>query len=245
LVVLELRVQKSLQKNKIMKWKDIKNIIKKELKEATEVSAGGSKFNLRMGVNKNKTKLGVKIQFEPMEGILVSTNPDDQAKKKELYNKLEVEIQQKLNDHLGQYKMQISKDVDAPPRTVKIGEEIIRVTPIAFFIPLLQIKALVTEGLGQGEAPVPDAPLAPEPTGGEEESPEEESPEDKDIEEMIQKEVLNEMRIRELNDISKVVRKEDFYDFINKGNNILRSLEDAGINNGKKYLAYLVKHNIM
>ena len=62
---------------------------------------------------------------------------------------------------------------------------------------------------------------------------------------MIQKEMLSEMRIRELNDISKVVRKEDFYDFINKGNNILRSLEDAGINNGKKYLAYLVKHNIM
>ena len=50
---------------------------------------------------------------------------------------------------------------------------------------------------------------------------------------MIQKEMLSEMRIRELNDISKVVRKEDFYDFINKGNNILRSLEDAGINNGK------------
>ena len=232
-----------------MKWRDIKNIIKKEiLKEATEVSAGGSKFNLRMGVNKNKTKLGVKIQFEPMEGVLVSSNPEDQAKKKELYNKLEVEIQQKLNDHLGKYKMQISKDVDAPPRTIKIGEELLTVKPIAFFIPLLQIKALVTEGLGQGEASTPDAPLAPEPTGGEEESPEEESPEggeDKDIEEMIQKEMLSEMRIRELNDISKVVRKEDFYDFINKGNNILRSLEDAGINNGKKYLAYLVKHNIM
>ena len=227
-----------------MKWKDIKNIIKKELlKEATEVSAGGSKFNLRMGVNKNKTKLGVKIQFEPMEGIVVSSNPEDQSKKKELYSKLEVEIQQKLNDHLGKYKMQISKDVDAPPRVVKVGEEVIKVTPIAFFIPLLQIKALVTEGLGQGEASVPDAPIAPEPTGGEEETPE--GGEEKDIEEMIEKETLNEMRIRELNDISKVVRKEDFYDFINKGNNILRSLEDSGINNGKKYLAYLVKHNIM
>ena len=36
-----------------MNWKDIKNIIKKELKEATTVSAGDSKFNLRTGVNKN------------------------------------------------------------------------------------------------------------------------------------------------------------------------------------------------
>ena len=57
--------------------------------------------------------------------------------------------------------------------------------------------------------------------------------------------ILKEMRIRELNDISKVVKKEDFYEFINKGNNILRSCEDAGMSNGKKYLIYLIKHNIM
>ena len=53
-----------------MNWKDIKKLIRKELKEATEVSAGGSKFNLRTGVNKNPTKLGIKIQFEPKEGML-------------------------------------------------------------------------------------------------------------------------------------------------------------------------------
>ena len=60
-----------------------------------------------------------------------------------------------------------------------------------------------------------------------------------------QSEPLNEMRQRTLNEISKVVVKEDFYDFINKGNNILRSCEDGGIPDGKKYLIYLVKHNIM
>jgi len=48
-----------------MNWKDIKNIIKEELKEATTVNAGNTKFNLRTGVNKNPTKLGIKIQFEP------------------------------------------------------------------------------------------------------------------------------------------------------------------------------------
>ena len=58
---------------------------------------------------------------------------------------------------------------------------------------------------------------------------------------------LNEMRQRELNEISKVVVKEDFYGFINAGNNVLRTLEENGMNhiNGKKYLQYLVKHNIM
>jgi len=84
-----------------------------------------------------------------------------------------------------------------------------------------------------------DAPVAaaPEPEGGE----------DADIEEMIQTEMLNEMRIRDLNEISQVIMKEDFYAFINAGNNVLRSLEENGrsVNEAKKYLGYLVKHNIM
>ena len=49
-----------------MNWKDIKKLIREELKEA-QVTAGNTKFNLRMGVNKNPTKLGIKIQFEPLK----------------------------------------------------------------------------------------------------------------------------------------------------------------------------------
>ena len=192
-----------------MNWKEVKKIIRKEiLREATEVNAGGSRFTLRTGVNKNPTKLGIKVQFEPVGGGLESDTK----------NKLEVALQEKLNDGLGKYKIQVSKDTDVPREDV-----------IGFFIPLAQLKALIVEGLGQGEAPTPSAPAAPEPEG------------EKEVNEMI----LKEMRIRELNDISKVVKKEDFYEFINKGNNILRSCEDAGMSNGKKYLIYLIKHNIM
>ena len=70
---------------------------------------------------------------------------------------------------------------------------------------------------------------------------------DKGIEELkkVIKTQLNEMRVRDLNEISKVVVREDFYNFINAGNNVLRTLEEKGIPNGKKYLGYLVKHNIM
>ena len=70
---------------------------------------------------------------------------------------------------------------------------------------------------------------------------------DKGIEELkkVIKTQLNEMSVRDLNEISKVVVKEDFYSFINAGNNVLRTLEEKGIPNGKKYLGYLVKHNIM
>ena len=204
-----------------MNWKDIKKLIKEELKEA-EVTAGGSKFNLRMGVNKNQTKLGVKVQFEPL-GMPLQTDTK---------SRLEVALQEKLNDGLSKYKMQVSKDTDVPRPEV-----------IGFFIPLAQIKSLIIEGLGQGDASAPDAPLAPEPEG--ETSPE--GGEDAEIQEMIDKEMISEMKIRELNDASRIVNKDDFYSFINAGNNIIRDMEDAGKTKAeaKKYLAYLTKHNIM
>jgi len=205
-----------------MNWKDIKKLIKEELKEATTVAAGGSKFNLRTGVNKNPTKLGIKLQFEPMGGML-----DTDVK-----NKLEVALQEKLNQALMQYDMQISKDTDVPRPEV-----------IGFFIPLAQIKNLIVKSLTGQKVDKPVA-AAPEPEG---EAAPEMSPEDADIEEMINGEMLNEMRVRDLNEISKVVTKEDFYEFINKGNNILRTLEENGrsVAEAKKYLKYLVAHNIM
>ena len=205
-----------------MKWKDIKNLIKEELKEATEVSAGGSKFNLRTGVNKNPTKLGIKIQFEPKEGTL-----DGDVK-----NKLEVALQEKLNTSLMGYDMQVSKDTDVPRPEV-----------IGFFIPLAQVKNLIVKSLTGQKVDAPVA-AAPEPEG---EPTPEMSPEDAEIEEMIKGEMINEMKIRELNDASRIVNKDDFYAFINAGNNIIRDMEEAekSKSEAKKYLTYLIKHNIM
>ena len=190
-----------------MNWNDIKKIIKKEvLKEATTVNAGNTKFNLRTGVNKNPTKLGIKIQFEPMAGGL---EPDTKSK-------LEVALQEKLNISLQQYDIQVSKDTDVPRPDV-----------IGFFIPLSQLKNLIVQSLTGEKVDAPDV-KAPEPEGEE-----------------LSEQLLKEMRVRDLNEISKVVLKEDFYNFINAGNNILRSMEDRGMPTGKKYLVYLVKHNIM
>ena len=192
-----------------MRWNDIKKIIRKEvLKEATTVNAGNTKFNLRTGVNKNPTKLGLKIQFEPLAGGLEA----------DIKAKLEVALQEKLNMSLQQYDIQVSKDTDVPRPEV-----------IGFFIPLAQLKNLIVKSLTGQKVDAPDI-KAPEPEG-----------EEQEINEMI----LNEMRIRELNEISKVVIKEDFYAFINAGNNMLRSMEENGMGSGKKYLGYLVKHNIM
>ena len=67
------------------------------------------------------------------------------------------------------------------------------------------------------------------------------------IDDMINEQLITEMRQRTLNEISKIVIREDFYTFINAGNNILRSLEEKQYDmyESKKYLQYLVKHNIM
>ena len=200
-----------------MNWNDVKKIIRKEvLKEATTVNAGNTKFNLRTGVNKNPTKLGVKVQFEPLGGALSA----------DVKSKLEVALQEKLNVSLQAYDIQVSKDTDVPRPEV-----------IGFFIPLSQLKNLIVKSL-TGTAPAPEV-QAPEPEG------ESTSDADKEMNEVINEALINEMRVRDLNEISKVVIKEDFYAFINAGNNILRTMEEKGMSNGKKYLGYLVKHNIM
>ncbi len=258
-----------------MNWKDIKKLIKEELSEAT-VTASGTKFNLRTGVNKNDTKLGVKIQFEPIAAAL-----DSDTK-----SKLEVALQTKLNEGLAQYGIQISKDTDVP-----------RPETIGFFIPLKQIKNLII-GVLEGNPPKDPSVEAPEPEGDEEKlneglSPNEIMSLEEDLKTNIKKtlknfmsrvnvgtegqshlrnmlgemdmiittslkgvteegplnesNILKEMRVRDLNEISKIVKKDDFYNFINAGNNIIRDMEEAGksINESKKYLAYLTKHNIM
>ena len=295
-----------------MKWADIKKKIKEELKEAS-VTAGNTKFNLITGVNKNDTKLGVKVQFEPQSMVL----------KPETKSKLEVALQTKLNAALGEYGMQVSKDTDIPKDRPGV---------IGFFIPIKQIKNLIVKGL-TGDKVEEARVLAPEPEDAKTEgnayidamrkakeagkdefefdgethpvkeyqlnevltSEESEGLKDElsskiagivktytsgmeinnadlskirdmrqeinmeinasvdhatdpnSVKNELNEELLKEMRVRDLNEASKIVNKDDFYAFINAGNNIIRDMEvaDKSKSEAKKYLAYLVKHNIM
>ena len=209
-----------------MNWKDIKNQIKAELnesnniKEAT-VSAGDTKFNLRTGVNKNPTKLGIKIQFEPKGGMLAL----------DVKAKLEVALQEKLNTALAQYDIQISKDTDVP-----------RAEVIGFFIPLSQLKNLIVKSLTGNKVEAPKVP-APAPTATPPVTPPTTPPKPNpidDVEEMISEQLLREaLRVKDLNEMSKTVIKEDFYGFINAGQNILRTFS---YRLQKKYLEYLVRY---
>ena len=226
--ILKELITKALKEVKITPKEDQKG--KGKVKEA-EVTVGESNtmFNLKVDVSnkQSETKLGIRIQLEPKEGFLELDTKD----------RLEIAVTKKLNNALEQFDMQVSKDTDVPDPTV-----------IGFFIPLSQIKNMIVKSLGGSKTtePTTSPPSTPPPSPPAVKSPLPPTSSVKDdVEEMINEELLKEMRVRELKEISKVVGKNDFYEFINKGNNILRTLEENGISNGKKYLEYLVKHNII
>jgi len=219
----------------------------KKIKEA-EMTVGDDNITFKIKVDvsnkQSETKLGVRIQLTPKGGML---EPD-------VRDKVEIAITKKLNNALEQFDMQVSKDTDVPNPEV-----------IGFFIPLSQIKNMIVKSIKGGPAqttggatPPPAAPAAPAaapkpatpPTGAKPPTSPAKPADDKKttnemIEDMINEAIISEMRVRDLKEISRVVTKEDFYAFINAGNNVLRTLEENGIQNGKKYLEYLTKHNIM
>ena len=214
----------------------IKRLIEKAIKEADiKVGSEGTMFTISVEVSnpQSETKLGIRIKLRPKEMFL---DPETESK-------LSVAIAKKLNKSLEPLDMQVSVDTDVPSEDNAIG----------YFIPLDQIKNMIissisSKGKGSDEKDIP-APqnMSPKPPSPPKSPLSPDSSVEDDIEEMINEEFLNEMRQRDLNEISKVVNKDDFYNFINAGNNVLRTLEENGMShiNGKKYLGYLVKHNIM
>jgi len=119
-----------------MNWKDIKGLIREELKEETNVTADNTTFIMRTGVNKNPTKLGLKIQFTPKDGAL---DPDTKARLAQV-------LQSKLNESLRQFNLQASIDTDVPNPEV-----------VGFMIPLMQVKNMIVKAIGGSEqAPEPE-----------------------------------------------------------------------------------------
>ena len=113
-----------------MNWKDVQKIIREELSEETNVTADNTTFVMRTGVNKNPTKLGLKIQFTPKEGGL---DRDTKARLAQI-------LQSKLNDSLRQFNLQASIDTDVPDDNI-----------VGFMVPLLQIKNMIVNAIGGSE----------------------------------------------------------------------------------------------
>ena len=100
------------------------------------------KPKLRVDVNHNPTKKGIKVQF-----VLPQTLEGDakaQATQK---------LQSKLNQGLEQYNLTVSQDTDVPYSNV-----------IGFLIPIADIKLLIKNAIGGGqEAPAEETPAEEAP----------------------------------------------------------------------------------
>ena len=114
-----------------MNWKDVQKIIREELSEETNVTADNTTFVMRTGVNKNPTKLGLKIQFTPKEGGL---DRDTKARLAQV-------LQSKLNESLRQFNLQASIDTDVPDPNI-----------VGFMVPLLQIKNMIVKAIGRSDS---------------------------------------------------------------------------------------------
>ena len=124
-----------------MNWKDIKDLIREEVHEAswlyepineeTNVTADNTTFVMRTGVNKNPTKLGLKVQFTPKGGAL----------DRETKARLAQILQSKLNDSLREFGLQASIDTDVPNPEV-----------VGFMIPLMQVKNMIVKAIGGSES---------------------------------------------------------------------------------------------
>ena len=102
------------------------------------------KPKLRVDVNKNPTKTGIKVQF-----TLPQTIEGDQ--KAAVTQKL----QSKLNQGLSQYNLTVSQDTDVPYSNV-----------IGFLIPIADIKLLIKNAIGAGGGNSSNVPPPPNPPSG-------------------------------------------------------------------------------
>ena len=123
-------------------WKSIKQLIKEELEgelsnqdpapspktdnsKLPSIIVGSNKLKLRLGVNKNETKLGIKVKF-------ISERPLDPKTK----IKLEIAIMKKLQAGLASHDMIPSKDPDEPEENT-----------IGIWIPIEHIRELILDAL--------------------------------------------------------------------------------------------------
>ena len=100
---------------------------------------------LKISVNKNPTKEGVKVQFEFPQTI----QGDEKAA-------LTQKLQKKLVDGLSQYNLTISQDTDVPKSLGNV---------IGFLIPIADFRLMIKNAIG-GTAETPPAPemsVAPAP----------------------------------------------------------------------------------
>ena len=118
-----------------MKKTELHDIVYETLNEyitEAELSTGDNTFTIKIDVNKNPTKKGIKVQLIPKGGTILN-DPDEKISVSE-------KVQSAMNKALGQYGLQVSIDAD-------IAQATDNPNVLGYYIPLSQFKNLITKAL--------------------------------------------------------------------------------------------------
>jgi hypothetical protein len=105
------------------------NEIKQILSEVTKVNFKGHKFVLKIDVNEDPNKKGVKVQFLPTTFTGMSKQQQDE---------IAMELQQKLNQGLTPLGLSVERDRDLKDKTV-----------LGFFIFIEYLNKIIINALSQ------------------------------------------------------------------------------------------------
>jgi hypothetical protein len=118
-----------------MKKTDLHQMLFEELNKAlneAELSTGNNKFKIKVDVNKNPTKKGIKIQLIPLDDTILNV-PDERISVNE-------KVQSAMNKALSQYNLQVNIDPDIRQATDNPNV-------LGYYIPLSQIRNLILNAL--------------------------------------------------------------------------------------------------
>ncbi len=106
---------------------NLKSLIKQVISEATKVNFAGHKFVLKVDVNEDPNKKGVKVQFIPTSfGQLTPTEQNDIA----------IELQKRLEAGVKEYDLSVERERNVKDKTV-----------IGFFIYIEYVDKLIRKAL--------------------------------------------------------------------------------------------------
>ena len=89
--------------------KKLENLVKQVIAEAAKVTFAGNEFMLKVDVNEDPQKKGVKIQFLPTEfGKMTKTEQNDIA----------IELEQRLEKGLAEYDLRVERDRNLKDKTI-------------------------------------------------------------------------------------------------------------------------------
>ena len=97
-----------------------------------ELKTGDNEFTIKVDVNRNPTKKGIKIQLIPKSGTIL-VDPDEK-------NKVNEKVQSAMNAILRKYDLQVSIDPDIKQATDNPNV-------LGYYIPLQQVKNLILKAL--------------------------------------------------------------------------------------------------